>query len=170
MRALNHEHVFELPLDPDNGLDLDAITPGLAELAAALRDDDDYAAGIVALGMLYTSAEGPSLVHGDYHPGSFLRTDDGLRVIDPEFGFFGPAELDLGVLAAHLVFGGAEDDVIDRIGAAYARPFDRRLLGGFAGAELMRRLLGVAQLPLDTDLATKRRWLELSRRWVVDGA
>lgn len=170
MRELNREHIFEVPLDPDNGLDLDGITPGLGELAAWLRDDDDYVAQIVALGMLYTGADGPSLLHGDYYPGSFLRTPAGLRVIDPEFAFVGPAEFDLGVLAAHLVFGGAEEDVIDRIGAAYARPFDRKLLCGFGGAELMRRMLGVSQLPIEADLERKRSWLELSHRWVTGRA
>ncbi|MEE2662854.1 MAG: phosphotransferase [Myxococcota bacterium] len=170
MRELNHEHIFELPFDPDNGLDLDALTPGLAELAAKLQADDAYVAEIVALGMLYTNADGPSLLHGDYYPGSFLRTGGGLRVIDPEFGFIGPAEFDLGVLAAHLVFAGGEHDVIDRIGAAYARAFDRKLLAGFAGAELARRLLGVAQLPLVADLECKRGWLELSHRWLTGRA
>jgi len=170
MRELNHEHVFELPFDTDNGLDLDALTPGLGELAAKLKDDDAYVAEIVALGMLYINADGPSLLHGDYYPGSFLRTGGGLRIIDPEFGFIGPAEFDLGVLAAHLVLAGAEHDVIDRIGAAYARAFDRRLLAGFAGTELARRLLGVAQLPLDADLESKRGWLELSHRWLTERA
>jgi 5-methylthioribose kinase len=170
MRELNHEHIFELPLDPDNGLDLDAITPGLGDLAGQLQTDDSYVAEVVALGMLYTGADGPSLLHGDYYPGSFLQTAAGLRVIDPEFGFLGPAEFDLGVLAAHLVLGGAEDDVIDRVGAAYARGFDRRLLAGFAGAELMRRLIGVAQLPLDVALDRKRGWLALSHRWLTGRA
>ena len=170
MRALNHEHIFEVPLDPGNGLDLASITPGLGEVAAELQADDDYVAEVVGLGMVYTSADGPCLLHGDYYPGSFLRTDDGLRVIDPEFAFPGPAEFDLGVLASHLVFGGATVDVLDRIGASYARPLERRLLEGFAGTELMRRLLGVSQLPLDADLTRKREWLALSYRWVTGRA
>ena len=70
------------------------------------------------------------------------------------------------------MFGGAEIDVLDKIAAAYARPVEPRLLAGFAGAELMRRLLGVAQLPLaptapEADLQRKRAWLELSHRWVT---
>jgi len=167
MRALNHEHIFEVPLDPSNGLDLDSITPGLSELASALQEDDTYVAEILGLGMVYTSADGPCLLHGDYYPGSFLRTSEGLRVIDPEFAFSGPAEFDLGVLGAHLVLSGAAIDVLDRVGAAYARPLQRRLLEGFAGAELMRRLLGVSQLPLRADLTQKREWLTLSRQWVT---
>ena len=41
MRALNHEHIFALPLRAENGLDLDAYTgtPGLTTAAAALKAD-----------------------------------------------------------------------------------------------------------------------------------
>jgi len=174
MRRLNHEHVFALPLDPANGLDLDAITPGLAAAARALQEDDAFRRRIAALGERYladpwdTSEGGPAaLLHGDFYPGSFLDTAAGLRIIDPEFAFPGPPEFDLGVLGAHLVLAGEEPGVLDRIAGAYARPVDRALLAGFAAAELVRRLLGVAQLPLpaDTSLETKQRWLALARHW-----
>ncbi|MFK7897788.1 MAG: phosphotransferase [Myxococcota bacterium] len=180
MRALNHEHIFDLPLRDENGLNLEAHTPGLTALAQGFKDDDDYVAAIIALGMLYTAADGPALLHGDYYPGSFLRTQQGLSIIDPEFTFPGPAEFDLGVLAAHLVFAAGsratgdppdtrdEDAVIERIAAGYAGRINLSLVRGFAGAELMRRLLGVSQLPLQADLEQKRRWLECSRRWVLD--
>ena len=41
---------------------------------------------------------------------------------------------------------------------------DRRLIDGFCGVEIMRRLIGVAQLPLSCEAGEKRRLLELSRR------
>ena len=37
----------------------------------------------------------------------------------------------------------------------------------FAGVEVIRRLLGVAQLPLSADLATKQAWLATARQFVV---
>jgi hypothetical protein len=37
---------------------------------------------------------------------------------------------------------------------------------GFAGAEIMRRLIGVAQLPLEAGLGEKRTLLALSKRLV----
>ena len=40
MRALNHTHVFELPLARDNGVDLEVHEPGLTGAARALADDD----------------------------------------------------------------------------------------------------------------------------------
>jgi 5-methylthioribose kinase len=170
MRELNHEHIFVLPLDAANGLDLDAQTPGLAAVAGELQKDARYCARVRELGQHYR-ADNPSgsLLHGDFYPGSVLATKRGIRVIDPEFAFPGPPEFDLGVLAAHLIFAGEPESAIDRIEAGVARPLDRALLRGFAGAELMRRLLGVAQLPLapDTDLDQKRQWLALSCRWVA---
>lgn len=169
MRALNHEHIFRLPLQPDNGLDLDAHTPGLAEAARELQGEAAFVARVHELGARYLAdGEPAALLHGDYYPGSFLVTPDGIKLIDPEFAFPGPPEFDLGVLGAHLVFAGEDPGVLDRIEAHYDRNLDRPLLEGFAGAELMRRLLGVAQLPLpaDTTLEEKRGWLAQARRWV----
>lgn len=169
MRALNHEHIFDIPLRPANGLDLESVTPGLSVLAEEAKRDDHYKTGIRELGKLYTHADGPALLHGDYYPGSFLRTQRGLAIIDPEFGFPGPPEFDLSVLVAHLIFaGGTGPEVVDRILAVYASRVDRSLVQAFAGAELMRRTLGVSQLPLTVGLETKREWLEISRAWVKD--
>jgi 5-methylthioribose kinase len=166
MRALNHEHIFDIPLRSENGLDLDGITTGLAGLAREVKRDDTYKTAIRELGRLYTKADGPALVHGDYYPGSFLRTERGLAIIDPEFGFTGPPEFDLSVLVAHLIFAGGEGaDVLASVIAAYAAPVDPSLVKGFAAAELMRRTLGVSQLPLQVPLETKRTWLALSQAW-----
>jgi 5-methylthioribose kinase len=168
MRALNHEHIFDIPLRKENSLDLEGVTAGLPALAEEFKQDDIYKSGVHALGRLYVKAEGPSLLHGDYYPGSFLRTNRGLAIIDPEFTFLGPPEFDLSVLVAHLIFAGGDgSEVVDSVLAAYKDPtIDRALVQAFAGAELMRRTLGVSQLPLMVGLETKRGWLELSRQWV----
>lgn len=168
MRALNHEHLFRLPLAPDNGLDLDAITPGLAEAAGELAADSGYVERVGQLGELYL-IDGPTLLHGDYFPGSWLRSADGLRVIDPEFAFFGPAEFDVGVLLAHLYLADQPEAVHSAVIEGYGEhdPFYWRLAMRFAGVEMMRRLIGVAQLPLRADLALKRRLLRFSQRLVT---
>ena len=62
------------------------------------------------VGDIYLSDDGGVLLHGDYYPGSWLKTDAGFRVIDPEFCFLGPPEFDLGVLAAHWIFCGGPTD------------------------------------------------------------
>ncbi|MGX7204563.1 S-methyl-5-thioribose kinase [Enterococcus pingfangensis] len=45
-----------------------------------------------------------SLVHGDLHTGSIFINQTGLKVIDPEFAFYGPAGYDIGNVIAHLYF------------------------------------------------------------------
>ena len=167
MRALNHEHIFRFPLDPTNRLDLDAITPGLAADARRLQRHDGYARRATELGRVYL-ADGASLVHGDYFPGSWLQAPSGLRIIDPEFSFIGAPEFDLGVMVAHLCFAGGGEHTTTVVTDLYGQPVDARLVRGFAGIELMRRLIGVAQLPLSLDVTAKRRLLELSERLVLE--
>ena len=89
MRGLNHQHIFVLPLEDGNGLELDRITPGLTAAARKLRHDAEYKRKVLEAGELYL-AGGPCLLHGDYFPGSWLSTAAGLKIIDPEFCFFGP--------------------------------------------------------------------------------
>lgn len=45
-----------------------------------------------------------SLLHGDLHTGSIFINQTGLKVIDPEFAFYGPAGYDIGNVLAHLYF------------------------------------------------------------------
>jgi len=168
MRQLNYAHIFAIPLDPAAAPSADAITPGLGEVADELRCDTAYVAAVTRLGTVYL-ADGRILLHGDFFPGSWLRHANGVKIIDPEFAFFGRPEFDLGVLIAHLTFAGWTLDAAHAaLGDSYASPpgFDWRLARGFAGVELMRRILGVAQLPLAATLERKREWLALSRTLV----
>ena len=168
MRELNHAHIFEVPFADPPAVDLDALTAGLGDAARALREDADLRDAAVSLGQMYLNASGPSLLHGDYYPGSWLtHPTRGALVIDPEFGFFGPPEFDLGVCHAHLLMAGADVSLLD----GYRAPdgFDRARSAQFAGIEIIRRLLGVAQLPLSMDLATRQALLSQARNLTVSG-
>lgn len=158
MRSLNHEHIFDLPFRADADLGLDGIQPGLAELAQEVAADAALVDAITDLGDAYLD-DGTHLLHGDFYPGSWLRTDDGPRIIDPEFAFLGDPAFDHGVLAAHLELtghGGLAQQVLQRTPGARA----------YAGVEILRRILGVAQLPLQVSLSTRRHWVHLARQWV----
>ncbi len=174
MRALNHEHIFALPLRANNGLDIDAYTgtPGLGAAAAALQEDAAYTNIVAELGERYRLDTGKNLLHGDFFPGSFLRTAAGVRVIDPEFCFCGDAEFDLGVFAAHLLLAGEPAERAEQVLRLYqptAAGISPELARRYAGVEIMRRLIGVAQIPtLRADLARKTAWLKLSRRLVLE--
>ena len=167
MRALNHQHVFRIPLQL-NDLELDGITPGLQVLADGLKADVPYINEVTRLGDRYL-AGGRALLHGDYFPGSWLKAGDDVRVIDPEFCFFGPPEFDVGVMTAHLVLAKQADATVRYVFSAYQadEAFDHTLATRFAGVEIMRRLIGVAQLPLVATRDDKRRWLERSRALIL---
>lgn len=168
MRALNHAHIFDLPLQPDNGLDLDALTPGLQADAERLKHNARYVDTVHALGRDYL-ADGQTLVHGDFYPGSWVRTPDGPRVIDPEFGFFGTPSFDVGVFFAHLLMAGFRPEQRTTLFHAYEPPadFDRRRAVQYAGVEIMRRLIGVAQLPMTRTPDEKRDLLAQSEALVL---
>lgn len=148
MRALNHAHQYRIPLEQGNGLDLDAIEAGLNAAAAQAIHDKPCTDAVSALGQRYL-ADGDYLLHGDFFPGSWLRHEDGLRIIDPEFAFHGDREYDLGVALAHLVLA-RQPDAARALLAGYHHPdpLDHALLSRYAAAEVMRRLIGYAQLPL----------------------
>lgn len=173
MRRLNHAHIFELPVSGGLDLPLDTWEPGLAEAAAALRADGDFVAAVHRWGRRYLE-DGPCLLHGDYYPGSWLRTAEGPRVIDPEFCFFGDPAFDSAVALAHLALAGAPLKSAHLWLEAYREaggpPLAGDALAGYAGTEVMRRLIGVAQLPLPrTHDGRRAEWLAAAQETLKQG-
>ncbi len=167
MRALNAIHIFDFPLDPRNGFDLDAITPGLQVTADGLKNDHKFVAAVRAVGEHYLGDAPGVLLHGDLYPGSWLTTPKGLFVIDPEFCWIGPREWDVGVLVAHLRLSGQPKASTEQLITRYRDALDTALMDQIAGIEIMRRLIGVAQLPLSLDLAAKTALLDQARALVL---
>lgn len=169
MRALNHEHIFNFPYLEENGFNLDEVQAGLQAAAMPYKTNAALKAKIKVCGETYLSTEGKHLLHGDFYPGSWLKVADGLKVIDPEFGFVGPAEFDLGVLHAHLLMAGQPSTVFRAISKQYqqASDFKEELLSQFVGIEILRRLIGIAQLPLSLDLATKKQLMKQAAKWIM---
>ena len=161
MRQLNHAHIFVIPLQADNGLELPEQR---AQVAARLCRDDRLAAAAQALGSHYLAQAAPDsrLLHGDFYPGSWLAGADGIRVIDVEFAFFGAREFDLGVFVAHCVMTGSEPEQAIRLLIQYPdhASCDQPLIEAFAGMEIIRRLLGVAQLPITAPESRQCEWLD----------
>jgi len=156
MRRLNHAHIFDLPFRADCGFELNAMHDGLQNLAAELIYPNRALADFAAhWGQIYLTAKDGALLHGDYYPGSWLHTAKGLKIIDPEFGFTGPAAFDLGVMHAHLKFAGATALQIDEAFKVYGA-YDHKAVEAFSGIETLRRLFGVAQLPLTHDLTSRK--------------
>ncbi|RYF72842.1 MAG: aminoglycoside phosphotransferase [Cytophagaceae bacterium] len=171
MRTLNHEHIFVYPFLDNNGFDLDGIQTGLQALALPYKKKP-LADAARELGKRYLTDQvgmPVTLLHGDYYPGSWLRTQSDVKVIDPEFCFYGPAEFDLGVMLAHLHLAQQPEAVHQQVQAGYVRHagFDEQLLRKFTGVEMLRRLIGIAQLPVSLSLDEKAHLLELAESLVM---
>ena len=172
MKALNHEHIFIYPFLVDNGFDLDNVQPGLQALAMPYKQNSALVEAARQLGQRYLSdREGSpvTLLHGDYYPGSWLQVGSEVKVIDPEFCFYGPAEFDLGVMLAHLHLAQQPEAIHEQVRVGYVRPagFDEDLLRQFTGIEIMRRLIGLAQLPLPLSLPEKEQLMQLGNKLVM---
>jgi 5-methylthioribose kinase len=168
MRRLNHEHIFKFPFLMDNGFDLDQIQSGLEEAAKVIRSDSRLLQAIEQLGLRYLS-KGRSLIHGDFYPGSWLRTSGGIKVIDTEFSFMGDPEFDLGVLCAHLMMSNASPQTIFQLKAMYMaeKKLDLDLLDQYTGVEILRRLIGLAQLQLTLSLSEKKNLMDYARNLIL---
>ncbi|MDO6600806.1 phosphotransferase [Tenacibaculum sp. 1_MG-2023] len=167
LRVLNHQHIFELPFIENNGFSLNEIQPGLEELSIPYKKDILLKERIKEVGNTYLS-EGKTLLHGDYYPGSWMRKDNDIYIIDPEFSFLGFAEFDLGVLAAHAVLISQNKTVFSVIEKNYPNKIDSKLLNQVAGIEIMRRLIGLAQLPISLTIKEKEELLKTAYSLVMD--
>lgn len=168
MKALNHAHIFDIPLTRNNGLNLNDITAGLDDEAKKLIGHAHYKRLVNELGHEYL-ASGKRLLHGDFYPGSWLSCQDNVVIIDPEFCFSGAVEFDLGVMLAHLLLSEQETALIDSAVEAYSpkQGYDLDMALMFCGTEIMRRLIGYAQLPFNATIAKKSQWLEMSMELVL---
>jgi 5-methylthioribose kinase len=168
MRKLNHEHIYVYPYLENNGLNLDDVLPGLQEVSVGYKTDEPLKAKARSLGEQYLR-DGEKLLHGDYFPGSWLKTAEGIRIIDPEFCFFGPTEFELGTCLAHLKMADQDADLIDLALQTYKAnaPIDEGRCKAFMGAEILRRILGLAQLPLEIDLEKRKVLLAEARQLLL---
>ena len=123
-------------------------------------DHPKFIKAFADLGKKYL-ADGDTLLHGDYYPGSWLFTEQGIKIIDPEFCFYGRAEFDVAVMKAHLMMAKQRSQFTDNLFEYYNRPegFDDNLFNAFTGMEIIRRIIGLAQLPLALTLQQKEQLL-----------
>ena len=170
MRKLNHQHIFNLPLVEDNGFNLDDIQQGLQAVSKEFKSDDVLKQRIAELGDVYLG-NGNVLVHGDFYPGSILKTKNGIHVIDPEFSFIGPSEWDIAIFIAHLLMAKVETDEAMNIFTRFEQSiqFNMQQFSGFVGTEIIRRIIGLAQLPLTLSLNEKHALLLAATKWVKKG-
>ncbi len=168
LRKLNYEHLFNYPFMEDNGFDLDQVQRGLLEISRTYKTDQVFIHKVKSLGDIYLS-EGHTLLHGDYYPGSWLNVKNKVNIIDPEFSFVGNKEFELGIFIAHLKMSEASREQIDNVMTNYeaGTHFDWNMCYQFTGIEIMRRIIGLAQLPLDLSLPEKDSLLKEAYTYIV---
>lgn len=168
MRKLNHEHIFVYPYLEDNGLNLDDICPGLQAVGEPFKQDEALKSKVKTLGKRYLQ-DGNTLLHGDYFPGSWLKTEGGIKIIDPEFCFFGAVEFEIGVTLAHLKMANQPDALVQKALKIYKEKsaIDGDLCMQFMAVEILRRLLGLAQLPLSLNLNKRKHLLDDARKLLL---
>ena len=138
--AISETLVFSEPYC--NGKSRNRITPGNeAFIQKTLYNDEALKAEVALLRETFMN-KAEALIHGDLHTGSIFignntgtaidnngTTEPCMKIIDPEFAFYGPIGYDLGNIIAHLYCAwmyaaftrekrSAADDFIERIAAA----------------------------------------------------
>lgn len=169
MRQLNHEHIFVYPYLENNGLNLDDILPGLQAVGELFKKDVTLKEVVRKLGERYLQ-DGKTLLHGDYFPGSWLKTNESIKIIDPEFCFFGEVEFEIGVILAHLKMADQPAVIIEKALKFYKDQsvLEDSLCLQFMAIEILRRILGLAQLPLSLGLQKRKDLLREAREILVD--
>lgn len=80
------------------------VTPGNeAFVKKHLYDDEELQAEVAALRLAFMN-NAQALLHGDLHSGSIFANDAGIKIIDPEFAFYGPMGYDIGNVTGNLFF------------------------------------------------------------------
>lgn len=165
--ALNHFHIFVFPFQANEGFDLDTIQTGLGNLAKAIWQNEALKHEIHHLGKLYLNPKKQQLIHGDFHFGSVILTSQGIKVIDPEFANIGQPEFDLGVLIAHFEMAGYNKKVEIKANYKSEKPIDWELCDKFAAVEILRRLLGVAQINTSLSFNEKQSIIQKSIQTIL---
>jgi 5-methylthioribose kinase len=91
--------------DPYHDHEMNPDNPAIAPAIAEMRADADWRIAIQDWKWAFMT-RGEALLHGDLHSGSIMVSPPGreerIRVIDPEFAFYGPMGFDLGAVLANL--------------------------------------------------------------------
>jgi 5-methylthioribose kinase len=151
MRRLHGDHIFALPLRPNDF----PLSPALAARAAALQGDPALVAIADAAYARYLEPRG-ALVHGDVQAGNVLLAPRGPKLLDAEIAHVGDPAFDLGTLLAHLALPALAAGrparaapVLEATAGAYRAAGGEAPLADalrYAGLELLRRTIGAARV------------------------
>lgn len=167
MQSITADYVFTFPYIEH---ETNFWTPGLASDVQQLKTDSDFLRQTSHLKQIFLTMQ-QGVTHGDLHTGSVLIQDNTAKVIDAEFAFYGPVGFDLGLYWANYLLSyfshqdalrvqSALKTAIVQTWHAYTTEFKTVDAGlkaqtlqnifhdaiGFAGLEMLRRLIGAAHV------------------------
>ncbi len=167
MQAITADYVFTFPYTDH---ETNFWTPGLEQDVQQLKTDPEFLGQAASLKQIFLTTQ-QGVTHGDLHTGSVLVQNDTAKVIDAEFAFYGPVGFDLGCYWANYLLsyfshrGTASvqsmlKTALMQTWHIYTDEFktvDTKLKAqvlqgifhdaiGFAGLEILRRLIGAAHV------------------------
>ena len=204
---ITEDLVLTEPYDNYKGRNI--IFPGNeAFVERFLYGDDALKAEVGALRLNFMN-NAQALLHGDLHTGSIFANETGVKVLDPEFAFYGPMGYDIGNVIGNLFFAWANkaftapearsaaaalektiaevyDLTREKLGARYDElvTFPLYRAGGFkadyldavmadslgyAGTEIVRRVVGDAKVTEVTSVADSALRVPLERALIKLG-
>ena len=184
MQSITADYVFTFPYTEH---ETNFWTPGLEPEVQRLKADTDFLQQAETLKRIFLTAQ-QAVTHGDLHTGSVLVENNTAKVIDAEFAFYGPVGFDLGLYwANYLLSYFSHQDTVDAqsaLKAAIAKTWHTYTLEfrtvdatlqkqtlqqifheavGFAGLEMLRRLIGAAHVKDIEGIADVPRKLRVER-------
>ncbi len=178
---------------------LDRIEPGLGAAASAVRADHALREAVDDLGRRYLNGGPCLVHGAFHPGNWLALPAGGVRVVSPQYGGWADAEFDVGTGLAHLLLATQSDEIVkafvraaapkearEAVGAdgspeerdpeteppghpADQAFVDRELTARYAGVEMVRRLIGGGQLPMETDAGVRCALLETARAAIVSG-
>ena len=191
MQPITADYVFTFPYTEH---ETNFWTPGLEPDVQRLKADTDFLQQVAYLKQIFLTAQ-QAVTHGDLHTGSVLVQNNTAKVIDAEFAFYGPVGFDLGLFWANylLSYFSHQDtlDVQSALKTAIAKTWHTYTLEfrtvdatlkeqtlqqifheavGFAGLEMLRRLIGAAHVKDIEGIADIPKKLRVERAALQFGA
>lgn len=205
---ITEDLVLTEPYDDYKGRNV--ITPGNEDFVReALYENEELKAEAALLRDHFMNSA-QALIHGDLHTGSIFANETGVKIIDPEFAFYGPMGYDIGNVLGNLFFAWANkaytqpgekaalsaleslirdlfDKTLEKLKDTYNRqvslPMYRTqrfrqtyLTGvradslGYAGTEMIRRVVGDAKVMEVTSVTDMGRRLPMERALIRMGS
>ena len=138
------------------------ITPGNGEFVRHFLYEDEALHAEVGKLRLNFMNNAQALVHGDLHSGSIFANADGIKVLDPEFAFYGPMGYDIGNVIGNLFFSWAnkaftcpqQTEAVTALERTIAETYD------MTREKLAQKYDELVTLPLYRNAAFRKAWLD----------